>query len=207
MSYQKNGCCDWELNSSVPKKEIHKAKFTTRQEGPLNIGSLVEYLKSKVHAPDIAPEPEHWTLVQHSRDLATYGIAGPLGGNSISRFCHSPVFVLKRVHRRQPNAEEFYNSLRLSKMVFATAFPLLPPLTDGLLPGFGEHGLHFNQWWSVDSPSHTTPILSAKYLYNCMVATFSSPIYNAKNGRKVAHFMPTESRNTGNSFSCKISQP
>ena len=57
MSYQKNGCCDWELNSSVPKKEIHKAKFTTRQEGPLNIGSLVEYLKSRVHAPDIAPEP------------------------------------------------------------------------------------------------------------------------------------------------------
>ena len=54
---KKNGCCDWELNSSVPKKEIHKAKFTTRQEGPLNIGSLVEYLKSRVHAPDIAPEP------------------------------------------------------------------------------------------------------------------------------------------------------
>jgi len=58
MSYQKNGCCDWELNSSVPKKEIHKAKFTTRQEGPLNTGSLVEYLKSRVHAPDIAPEPK-----------------------------------------------------------------------------------------------------------------------------------------------------
>jgi len=57
MSYQKNGCCDWELNSSVPEKEIHKTKFTTRQEGPLNIGSLVEYLKSRVHAPDIAPEP------------------------------------------------------------------------------------------------------------------------------------------------------
>jgi len=87
---------------------------------------------------------------------------------------------------------------RLSVIRLLSFYGFLSPLTDGLppRPGFGAHGLHFN-WLSIDLRILS---ISATYLYNakfqlyqnCTVAIFSSPIYNAKSGGKVVHFVPTE---------------
>jgi hypothetical protein len=45
-------------------------------------------------------------VVNEDKKYRPRGIAGLLGGNSKSQQV-LPAFVLKRVHRRQPNAEEF----------------------------------------------------------------------------------------------------
>ena len=49
-----------ELKSSQ-KGSIKKAKFTTTPKGLYMSITLIEYLKRRVHVPDMAPEPGNYT--------------------------------------------------------------------------------------------------------------------------------------------------